>query len=1045
MNDFIVRGSLEQVDPELDQLIRHEAERQVRKLILIPSESSAPQAVREGLGSVFQNIYAEGYPDEDWRTLSQSELLDYEARLGEYRRFADPRYYKGVEYTDVLESLARRRCAEVFATPAFPADKLFVNVQALSGAPANNAVYTALINPGDTILGMNLLHGGHLTHGSSVNRSGKLFKALHYAVNPETEKIDYDALLAQALEHRPRIIIAGYSSYSWLPDWQKFRKIADACGAYLLADISHIAGMIAAGKLASPVGHAHIITFTTHKTLCGPRGACIITTDPSLARKIDRGVFPGEQGGPHMNAIAAIATMFRIAGTEQFGKLQEAILRNALALSNRLAERGLRIPFKGTDTHLTNVDCHSVKSPDGTPLSGDIAARILDIAGIVVNRNTIPGDKSALNPSGIRLGSPWMTQRGLDEADMREVADIIADVLFACHPYTLDTQQGPAQRAKVDFKVLCDAQARVAALCRKAGSDSAIEETGYPHFYGLQDQSRLSQGGMAALAISGTYAAAFSQAAFSANLDLLADAPLPARLVTTLGTVNGTLSRGDNQDIVFQCDSSSLALAATWLRALSDGYIRFDDDLARRLPGPVRVNEVAPRELRATAQVSGEEIKPFYIGMPAGPGTEAPLPSFTWTEPQDQPLKRTPLYDTHLALGARMVPFGGWEMPVWYSSVIEEHAAVRQAAGLFDVAHMGVYQAEGEDACAFLDSVCGNDISLLAVGESCYTHFLDTQANVLDDTLVYRRTEDTYLVVVNASNDDKDWAWLQAVRSGSVRVDEKKPAALAFGQGVVLRNLRNPAEGDDQRVDIALQGPKSRDILFALGLSAADKARVSALKRTQLCEAVIGGFDLIVSRTGYTGEKMAYELFVHPAQAVPLWNALLAAGKEVGIKPCGLGARDSLRTEAGLPLYGHEMGGDANLGVAEAGFGAYVKAHKPWFIGRDAFLQREKDRKGVVCRFRFNDKGVRMAHSGDPVLDLKGRVIGQVTSCAIDSEGYLTGQAFLEWKSTAEGTPILIYQGAPKSTGKVPAELQLGDRTTLPAPATVVSRFPRLG
>ncbi|HEX9018811.1 MAG TPA: serine hydroxymethyltransferase, partial [Anaerolineaceae bacterium] len=481
MTDFLFRGSLEELDPAVYELTQLEAERQYRKLILIPSESTAPLAVREALGSVFQNLYAEGYPDEELRWLSEEEVLNYPERLAHYRRYADPRYYKGVEYADVVESLARRRCAEAFATPAFPADRLFVNVQPLSGAPANNAVYTALLNPGDTIMGMNLLHGGHLTHGSSVNRSGKLFNVVHYNVDPVTEKIDYAAVEALAKEHTPKIIIAGYSSYSWVPDWQRFRAIADSVGAVLMADISHIAGMVAAGVIPSPVGYAHVITFTTHKTLTGPRGACIITTDAAMSRKIDKAVFPGEQGGPHVHAIAALATTFKLAKTPQFKELQAQIVKNSAALNQRLAERGFHMVFGGTDTHMTNLDCKSIKGPDGTPLSGDMAARILDIAGIVLNRNTIPGDKTALQASGIRMGTPWMTQRGLKEADMVQVADIIADVLQAIQPYAVDTRQGPSLRAKVDFQVLETAKLRARAIAEKAGIDFQPGKHGYPH------------------------------------------------------------------------------------------------------------------------------------------------------------------------------------------------------------------------------------------------------------------------------------------------------------------------------------------------------------------------------------------------------------------------------------------------------------------------------------------------------------------------------------------------------------------------------------
>ena len=923
--------------------------------------------------------------------------------------YADPRYYKGVEYADVVESLARQRCAEVFAVPGFPAEKLFVNVQPLSGAPANNAVYTALLTPGDTILGMNLLHGGHLTHGSSANRSGKMFKAVHYAVDPDSERIDYAAVQALADEHKPKIIIAGYSSYSWVPDWQKFRAIANSVGAILLADISHIAGMVAAGVVSSPVGIAQVITFTTHKTLCGPRGACIITTDGTLARKIDRGVFPGEQGGPHVHAIAAMATTFKLAQTEEFKELQRQIVKNAKALNDRLAERGLRIPFKGTDTHLTNVDCKTVIGPDGTPLSGDMAARILDLAGIVLNRNTIPGDKSALNPSGIRLGTPWMTQRGLKEAQMILVADVIADILQACTPYTVESRHGPSQRAKVDFIIFEDARRRVNELCRLAGIDYTPSAHGYPHFFGLDDQPQ-SKSEWVVLEISGESVREYVNYCFSSDTEALQlGQSQPACLVTPLSEVCGFLTLVSDGLFRFSLPATQFGLAATWLRDLSDGYVAFDPDPTRRIPGPVSVIESSAA---AVTHAEGEAVsthKPYFIGKTRNEDTQAARIPLGRNEGRE--LKRTPLYAAHRALGAKMVPFAGWEMPVWYTSVVEEHLATRQAAGLFDVTHMGVYQAEGKQAAAFLDTVCANDIAGLKVGASCYTHFLDPDANVMDDTLVYRRDAERYLVVVNASNDDQDWAWLNAVLRGEVLIDRANPAARTFGRCTVLRNLRDPRAGADMRVDIALQGPKSREVLLALGVDEPTRQRILALKRTELCAAVVGGLDLVVSRTGYTGEKMAFELFVHPDQAATLWSALLSAGQPLGLRPCGLGARDSLRTEAGLPLYGHEMGGELGLGVAEAGFGSYVKLYKPWFIGRSAYITREHDRKGVVIRFRFNEKGVRMAHQGDPVVDAKGRVVGTVTSCAVDSEGYLTGQAFVEDKSAADRQPGVDLPG----------------------------------
>jgi glycine hydroxymethyltransferase len=1040
MSDFLFRGSIADLDPQLEELIQIEAERQYRKLILIPSESSAPLAVRQALGSVFQNLYAEGYPDEDTRWMSEAEILDFPARLAHYRRYSDPRYYKGVEYVDIAEALARRRCAELFATDAVSADELYVNVQALSGAPANNAVYNALISPGDTILGMDLLHGGHLTHGSPVNRSGKLYNAVHYTVDPQTEQLDYDAIQALASEHRPKIIIAGYSSYPWAVDWARFKAIAKSVGAYLLADIAHVAGLVVAGAYPTPVGYADVITFTTHKSLCGPRGACIITRDAALARKIDRGVFPGEQGGPHIHAVVGMAVAFKLARSETFRQYQRQVVANCVAFTDHLRERGFRIPFGGTDTHLMNLDCHSVKGPDGTPLSGDQAARILDLAGIVVNRNTIPGDKSAANPAGIRMGTPWVTQRGFKEAEMVRLAEIIADLLHSTVPYTLGGRKGDLQRAKVDFNTLEAAKLRVRVLAERAGIDYEPSRSRYPHFSHIDDEYG---DGQVAFDLHGADIREFINYAFSSNAESLGKGQSqPTSLWTPQGTVEGSLLCKEAGEFQFGVTAKQAALAAAWLRALSDGYTSFDADPQRKLPGPVMVSQAKPADAIAQRGQRVDSRKAYTIGLQAGDGSATALPEFQWDEAEGE-LRRTPIYDTHLKLGAKVIPFAGWEMPVWYSSVMDEHLAVRQAAGLFDVAHMGVYQAEGPDAVSFLNSVVGNDVAALGVGESLYTHFLTPQAEVIDDLLIYRRGSEKFLVVVNASNDDKDWAWLNAVKNGQVMVDLDRPWVRAFGQGVSLRNLRDPREGADMRVDLALQGPRSRDILLALGCDAETERRIRALKRTQLCDAVVGGFDLVVSRTGYTGERMAFELFVHPDKADQLFNTLLQVGEPFGIKPCGLGARDSLRTEAGLPLYGHEMGGERSLGVGEGGFASYVKTYKPWFIGRQAFLDREKARKSEVVRFRFSEKGVRMAHAFDPVLDKRGRVIGWVTSCAVDSEGYLTGQAFIDLKSAEQGTPIYIYQSAAKEPGKAPAELKPGDRGILPSLALVVSRFKR--
>lgn len=1041
MSDYLFRGSLQDFDPELSELAEIEAERQYRRLILIPSESTSPMAVREGLASAFQNIYAEGYPDESSRRLSEAEILDYGARLAHYRRFSDPRYYKGVEYADVIESLARRRCAQAFATDGFGPDQIFVNVQALSGAPANNAVYHALVNPGDVVMGMNLLHGGHLSHGSPVNRSGKYYNVVHYQVDPETERINYDTVEALARDCEPKMIIAGYSSYPWTVDWSRFREIADAVGAYLLADIAHVAGLVVAGVFPSPVGIADVVTFTTHKSLCGPRGAIVLTTSKRLARLIDRAVFPGEQGGPHLNNILAQAAAFKFAITDEFKALQKQIVDNCVAMVSELKELGLRIPFGGSNTHLFNIDCKSITGPDGTTLSGDLAARILDIAGIVVNRNTIPGDLSAAKPSGIRLGTPWITQRGFKEEESRKLAGIIAEVLKACVPYAIQGLRSTLQRTKVSAEVLNQAKIEVRDLALSMGIDFEPKSHGYPHFYYQDDP--VPESAYAVVELEGVASEAMLRWVTSARPGEISPGAAVSTQLGIPGKAVEILLRREMTPGLWSLTipSEDAGLALTWLRDFSDGYVMVDpDDVRKKLPGPVVVRLAGEAKDMPDAADDGAGVdKPWHLGMGEAKG-EA-LPKFEWSEPEVE-MRRTDLYETHKAMGAKLVPFAGWEMPVWYSSVLDEHRATREAAGLFDVSHMGVYQVEGPGGCAFLDSVVGNDVSALDVGQSLYTQFFDPDGRILDDTMIYRRREEAFLIVVNASNDDKDWAWLNAVKEGQVRIDNQRPWALAFGRECRLRNLRDPKEGKDMRVDVAIQGPKSREILLAMGCDDDTATRLKALPWAGVMEGVFGGFDLVVTRTGYTGERIAYELFIHPERSTALWNALLDVGKPLGLLPVGLGARDSLRTEAGLPLYGHEMEGELGLGVGDAGFGSYIKFSKPWFVGREEVMKREDGRTGGLVRFRFDDKGVRMAHTGDPVVDRRGKVIGFVTSCAVESQGFLLGQAYLAAKYTTEGTPIAVYQGATKKVGKAPGEMAIGDRVTIPTPATVLSRFP---
>jgi len=820
MPDFILNSPLSELDPDVKRIIDLEAERQKRKLIFIPSESSAPFAVHESLGSVLQNIYAEGYPPEDSRTFTQEEILDVNKQITHFRRYSDPRYYKGVEYADILEELARRRCAELFATKKINADNIFVNIQPLSGAPANNAVYHALIEPGDVVVGMNLFHGGHLTHGSSVNRSGKLYNVSHYNVDPETERINYNSVQQLVNEKQPKLLIGGFSSYPWAPDWEKFAEIAHSAGALLFADISHIAGLIAAGTLPTPVGFADIITFTTHKTLCGPRGACILSFDKKTSGLIDKAVFPGEQGGPHIHVYAGMATAFKLAKTKQFKDFQDQIIRNCKILADTLSKHEIRIAFGGTDTHLFNIDCKSIKGKDGTYLSGDMAARIFDIAGLVMNANTIPGDTSTFRSTGVRIGTPWITQRGLVEKDMVEIGNIIADLLHAIEPYTVSGKTKPITRAKIDFIVLEQAKIRVRKLQENTVDWQVESPSGYPNYFYLDDFKDIDQKEWLTFDILGKNISESLNWIFSTNIENLPPGkPTPALFFANGKPINCFISYESDKEFKLALQAGDAGLGITWLRDLSDGFIEFDKDVKKKIPGPfiIKRSEINI-DCNGQTKVSSLDIrKPYFINIDSYKEDNLPhLEEFAFSPAEEEIQKRTALSEVHKTSGAKIIPFAGWEMPVWYSSVTEEHHATRNAAGLFDVSHMGVFEVQGTSASIFLDCVCGNSISDLDVGESCYTHFLDVHAKVIDDLLVYRHAEEKYLIVVNASNAKKDWNWLDAVRSGKIKIDKERPWAISFGRGVHLKNLNNVTAKGEQRVDIALQGPLSKDILLKI-------------------------------------------------------------------------------------------------------------------------------------------------------------------------------------------------------------------------------------
>ena len=388
---------LKKTDPRIAKLIELETERQKTSLEMIPSENHTTPAVREALGSILTDKYAEGYPGK--------------------------RYYAGLEFYDKLEILCQERAKKLFKVP-------FANVQPYSGSPANQAVYFALCKPGDNVMGMNLSHGGHLTHGWKVNFSGSLFNSFQYGVDEKTGRFNYEEIGKMAKEAMPKLIWVGATAYPRVFDWEKFAKIADSVGAYLAADIAHIAGLVAAGVHPSPVPFVHIVTTTTHKTLRGPRGGLIMVTerglkkDPELGQKIDKAVFPGLQGGPHMHQIAAIAVCLKEAATPAFKKYAQQIVKNAKALANGLIKRGFKLVTGGTDNHLILIDLWNKN------ISGKEAQLRLEKAGITINKNAIPFDPNPpFNPSGIRMGTPAITTRGMKEKEMERIAGWINEVI----------------------------------------------------------------------------------------------------------------------------------------------------------------------------------------------------------------------------------------------------------------------------------------------------------------------------------------------------------------------------------------------------------------------------------------------------------------------------------------------------------------------------------------------------------------------------------------------------------------------------------------
>ena len=413
---FDKQQTIEKFDAELWKAMQQEDQRQEQHIELIASENYTSPAVMEAQGTKLTNKYAEGYPNK--------------------------RYYGGCEYVDVAEELAIERLKSLYGAD-------FANVQPHSGSQANNAVFLALIKGGDTVLGMSLADGGHLTHGAKPNFSGKLYNAVQYGLNAETGLIDYEQVEALAIEHKPAMIIAGFSAYSGIMDWARFREIADKIGAYLLVDMAHVSGLVAAGVYPSPIPHAHVVTSTTHKTLRGPRGGFVLTNDEAIAKKVNSAVFPGSQGGPLCHVIAAKAIAFKEAASDEFVEYQKQVVANAKAMAKTFIERGIKVVSNGTENHLMLVDLI------GKEYTGTDADRAMGEAFITVNKNAVPNDpRSPFVTSGLRVGTPAITTRGFGVEESVQLTHWMCDILDGL-------EQGNSEQ------IIAEVKAKVIDICQR--------------------------------------------------------------------------------------------------------------------------------------------------------------------------------------------------------------------------------------------------------------------------------------------------------------------------------------------------------------------------------------------------------------------------------------------------------------------------------------------------------------------------------------------------------------------------------------------------
>ena len=850
------------------------------------------------------------------------------------------------------------------------------------------------------------------------------------------------------------------------------------------------------------------------------------------------------------------------------------------------------------------VDLKSVKNKSKYDLDGEITSRILDLCGIVCNKNTIAGDDKAARPTGIRFGTTWVTQRGMGREEMRRIASVVHKVITNIKPFRYLWAGGYVGRGKIEQHIMDKAKEEIDSLAREFPGGEEFTARTYPYFdlayqtdleshllaehkklkaeigefhgYKMpinyssmeqvleevveEDSVLFDMSDKGILEIYGERAKAFLQETTTGNIYSLKPGECQktftfdhnGEIIDDILIMRLSSGRKDRDKFMVLANAANHLKLKRWFRNLSLGYTLFDrEEIFAKVQGPVIVDDqrrkrtalalygpksidiikkifpdlndipaghavefeeeddsfiishsdygfsktyqiVLPRNrvveiwrkiidlgVKPGGTVIRDRIrekgnlplyegdtrphilemygknpsyfnlkKPYFIGQKAildhlGEEVKSDKVDFVFTEKEGE-LKKTPLIEEHrkLATKSSIVPFAGWEMPVKYTGIKDEHMAVRETAGLFDVAHMGVFDFKGEDAGRFLDLVNANYISRLQKGQAFYSYLLDADGVPIDDVLVYGIEPPVhYIMVVNAANADKNWEWLTAVKERKVIIDRNNPLCEVDVE-VEMRNLKDESSGKDQKMDMALQGPESLNILKEVIKDKDTVWHLENLKKFNFVDAKIEDMEVMIARTGYTGEDVGFELYTHPDNLLKLWKLLLEKGEKFGLKPAALGARDSTRTEAGLPLYGHELEGKFSLTPVEAGYGSFVKFHKPFFIGRAGSIEKEETRTKEIVRFRMKEGRIKMIKTGNPVVNKRGQYIGEVTSCALGTDDHQVGLAYVESKFAKEGEEIGIFVLPPKVSEKAKNELSKGDKLILHERGEIVSRFP---